>query len=533
MKRTSLDTASIHQLHLAGELDVARAGYLAILDENPDDVAVLHALGILHVQEEDFSTAVHYFKTAIQYDSSNPQLYLNLGNALKSQHLYSDAVTALEKAIALNPDYVAALNSLGTVCHAEDQFDKAIYYYHLAIEKQPEFLDAYYNLGLALIKKSAVEDAIIIYEKILAEAPEHGPARFQLARLLLQKNEFKTALPHFLKIEETHPFHFETQTNLAICYLKLGMLNQAKTHYVKALDIEPHDIDILYNLGVISLEQGHTDNAIQYYQRALQINPNYFPAHNNIGVAFLAKNHIGFALQHFKEALRLVPGNKAIEYTVKMLAQDQRLSASPPDYIKNLFNAYADHYEEHLLQSLDYKVPEELYASVMHVIQNKNVSWDILDLGCGTGLCGMVFHPLAKKLIGTDLAKNMLAVAAEKNIYTALLECDFLTSLQAEKLAYDLIIAGDALVYVGDLQVVFAAAYNALRAHGLFAFNTEITKQPDYAMNQSGRFSHQKKYLDDLALQLGFKIVFYQEAITRQQNNEPVIGHLYVLEKSI
>jgi predicted TPR repeat methyltransferase len=214
-----------------------------------------------------------------------------------------------------------------------------------------------------------------------------------------------------------------------------------------------------------------------------------------------------------------------------MLSQDQRLLASPPDYIKNLFDAYADHYESHLLQSLDYQVPELLFNAVSNVITNPGQALDILDLGCGTGLTGIPFRPMAKTLVGVDLAEKMLAVAAEKNIYTRLVPADITTYLQQQPMAFDLLIAGDTLVYIGDLSAFFQGAAKVLRPGGLLAFNTEITDSADYTMNQSGRFSHQQKYLDALAQQNNFKVAFYQKTITRQQNNEPVYGHLYVLAK--
>jgi predicted TPR repeat methyltransferase len=248
-------------------------------------------------------------------------------------------------------------------------------------------------------------------------------------------------------------------------------------------------------------------------------------------VAFLAKNHIGYALHHFNEALRIEPNNQAIQYTVSMLTQDKRLLASPPDYIKNLFDAYADHYDLHLLQSLDYEVPGLLLHAVQVVTKNKPFSWDILDLGCGTGLCGTPLKPFAKTLTGVDLSPNMLEMAASKHLYDELVAMNFVTFLTEKMAAYDLIVAGDALVYIGDLSALMNAANKALRTNGLFAFNTEITDQTDYTMNQSGRFSHQKNYIDRLAAENNLKTVYYQDAITRQQNNEAVHGHLYVLQK--
>jgi predicted TPR repeat methyltransferase len=532
MKKNNLDIATIRQLHQAGDFNAARDGYLAILQEDHSNVEVLHAIALLYAQNDNFALATDYFKTAIQHDPENPILYLNLGNALKTQGLFADAATAFQQAITLNPHYAAALNNLGTVYYAEGKLTDAIISYRAAIEKQPHYQDAYYNLGLALSKNGDAIIAIDVYEALIAQVPEHAAACFQLACLLLQEGRIKEALDYFVRIEENHPHHFETQLNLANCYLKLGVLNQAKTHYSKALELSPKDAQILFNLGVVCMQQGYTDSAIQYYQRALQINPDDFATHNNIGVAFLAKSHSGYALHHFKEALRLEPNNQAIQYTVSMLSQDKRLLASPPDYIKNLFDAYADHYDLHLLQSLDYQVPEQLLHAVQTVIKNKTATLDILDLGCGTGLCAIPFKPLTKTLTGVDLSPNMLAMAAEKKIYDDLVAANFVTFLTEKDAAYDLIIAGDALVYMGDLTALITSANHALRHAGLFAFNTEITAQTDYTMNQSGRFSHQKNYIDQLALQNGFKTAYYQEVVTRQQNNEAVHGHLYVLQKN-
>jgi predicted TPR repeat methyltransferase len=533
MKKNNLDITTIRQLHQAGNFEAARDGYRDILQDDPTNVEVLHALGLLHAQNNDFVSAANYFQTAIQHAPDNPILYLNLGNSLKSQGLLPEAAAAFQKAITINPNYAPALNNLGTIYFAEAKLIEAIACYRTAIGKQPNYLDAYYNLGLALAKNDELLVAIDVYEALIAQAPQHAAACFQLGCLLLKDGRAKEALDYFVRIEENHPHHFETQTNLANCYVKLGILNQAKIHYLKALELSPKDAQILFNLGVVSMQQGYTDSAIQNYQRALQINPDDFAAHNNIGVAFLAKNHVGYALHHFKEALRIQPNNQAIQYTVSMLTQDQRLLASPPDYIKNLFDAYADHYDLHLLQGLDYQVPALLLQAIQTVIKNKTVSWDILDLGCGTGLCAEPLKPLAKTLTGVDLSPNMLEMAATKHLYTELVPMNFVTFLAEKTDAYDLIVAGDALVYVGDLTELLKAAQNALRNKGLFTFNTEITEQTDYTMNQSGRFSHQKNYIDRLAAENHLKVAHYQDVITRQQNNESVHGHLYVLQKNI
>jgi predicted TPR repeat methyltransferase len=335
----------------------------------------------------------------------------------------------------------------------------------------------------------------------------------------------------FIKIEETHPNHLETQTNLATCFFKLGALSEAKTHYLKALELAPQDTQILFNLGVIYSQLGLLDEAIQFYQRTLQINPEDFATHNNLGVAFLAKQHANFALHHFQEALKIQPHNEAIQHTVQVLSQQKQLLVSPPQYIKTLFDAYADHYEQHLLSALDYKIPEILKHAVLSIRDLPPASQIILDLGCGTGLCGLAFKNYAKKLIGVDLSEKMLAMAAQKNGYDELIESELCEFLKDKSDRYDLILSGDTLVYIGELKEIFQFAHRALKPKGLFAFNTEISTADHFKMNQSGRFLHHKNYIDSLANEFNFKVVYYETATTRLQNNAPVLGHIYILER--
>lgn len=525
------DMTAIRALHQAGELDQAKSGYLSILRHKPHTVEALHWLGILCIQQDNFSDAVEYLQKAIKYDARNPTIHLHLANALKRQGLFSQAIRVLQNTIAHYPTYIAAFNNLGAVYYAQGNLDDAIHYYRQAISKQPDYVDAYYNLGLALAKKNLFADAIGTYQELLRYAPEHFAARFHLGCAFMQQNNIEDALAEFIIIEMAQPYHFETQSNLATCYLKQGGFNQAKLHYQHALALRPQDTQILFNLGYIHMQQGFLDTAIQYYQRAVAVDPDLFAAHNNLGVAFLAKQHSALAMQHFQEALRLQPHNEAVAYTVKMLAQNQQLLAAPPDYIQALFDAYADHYESHLRNALDYKLPEIMARTLAQFItSHKKLA--ILDLGCGTGLCGAPFKQHAKSLTGVDLSANMLAVAAQKNLYDALIKSDVTTFLSDKVAHYDLILAGDMVVYSGELDTLFKLISQALGPAGLFVFNAEIGRHsPAFKMNQSGRFSHHQDYLDGLAAKHHFSILSYQEIMTRRQNNAPVYGHLYVLQR--
>lgn len=530
MRKSTVDLEKIRDLHRSGQLDQAKEGYLSVLRKNPHDVDALHWLGVLNAQQKNYHEAAHHLQQAIELAPGDLSLKLHLANTLKLQGQYNQSAQLLLKLIEQHPSYLPAKHNLGIVYYAQGKLSEAEKIFRQVIVLEPNYIDAAYNLGLTLAKQNRYEDAIIVYEQLLKLSTEHFAAHFHLACAKMQTDKISEAIEQFHIVEKNQPHHFETQCNLATCYLKQNKLSEAKIHYVKALEIEERDTQILFNLGVISTQQGNFDQAIQYYQKAIQINPDYFDAQNNLGVAFLAKQHSAFALRHFQEASRLQPKNESIAYAVKMLEKNKDLSIASPEYIKTLFDAYADHYEAHLMTALEYQIPKLLRQAILDCTPLAPASKDILDLGCGTGLCGIAFKPFAKSLTGIDLSDKMLAVAKDKNIYDALSVSELTAFLTDKSAAYDLILAGDVLVYLGELDSIFGHISHSLRPHGIFAFNTEISHDSDYQINQSGRFAHSKRYLERLAQQHGFIILSYQQVVTRLQNNEPVDGHLYVLQ---
>jgi predicted TPR repeat methyltransferase len=528
--KETVDLEKLHELHRSGKIAKAKTGYLAFLKAYPTNAEALHALGLIYVEEKELDKAADYLRKAIEYGPQNPTLQLHLANILKRQGLFSQATKLLTETISSFPTYVPALNNLGTLYYSQGKITEAIHFYKLALEKEPHYIDASYNLGLALTKNEELDKAAEIYQQLLLEAPEHSAARYQLATVYMRQEKWDAALELFLELALTYANHFETQVNLASCFLKKGAFKEAKKYYLKALALNPQDQQVLFNLGHLNSQQNTVDEAIPYYQKLIELNSNDFAAHNNLGILFLTKKQHEAATQHFEAALRIEPHNVSLQHLLKVLQKDQNLSSSPPEYLKSLFDYYADHYEPHLLNTLDYQVPELLHQAFLNSRQLMNKKLAILDLGCGTGLCGEVFKFQAVSLVGIDLSSKMLALASEKKIYDELHCDDFLHYLEKNKTSYDLILAGDVLVYIGDLRSTFRAIKQVLPPQGLFIFNVENTEKENYQLNPSGRFSHKKSYLEKLAQEEGFSIIYSETAVTRLQDKQPVKGQIYVLQ---
>jgi predicted TPR repeat methyltransferase len=133
--------------------------------------------------------------------------------------------------------------------------------------------------------------------------------------------------------------------------------------------------------------------------------------------------------------------------------------------------------------------------------------------------------------VGVDLAENMLELAARKNIYSQLIPLDMLDFLTEQQSSFDLIMAGDVLVYSGDLAMAFAAVQRALRRGGLFVFNTEWGMTENYVLTSAGRFAHSQAYIEQLARHEQLTILASETMVLRQQNTIEVRGGLYLLQK--
>lgn len=457
---------------------------------------------------------------------------LQSANRLKMAGQYQEAVQMLQAVIAEDPQCAPAYNNLGAIYYLCKDYQLAVAAYQSALDIKPNYLDAYYNLALAQTKCELHEEAMVTYRALLTLQPEHAGARFQAGSLLMLRRDYAAAQHEFNVLLKYHPEHFESLANLALCYLQIGRLDLAAKCYSQALELVPEDSDILFNLGVIHMQQGYAADGIQYYQRAVKTAPNYYDAHHNLAAAFLMRRDYQQAQYHFQEALRIQPDNAALRHTLQILKQDPGLTGSAPAYIRSLFDSYAGYYEPHLLTHLHYQVPEKLHEAMLSVAAPHAVSGAILDIGCGTGLCGPLFKPYAHRLVGVDLSPNMLEVARQKNLYDDLIASDAIAYLQQHPSSFQLMVAADVLVYFGDLSLLLEAAASALAASGYLVFNVEVGVEHDFMLTLSGRFAHRRSYLERQAALHGLTIIKLEETILRYQEERPVSGYLCVWRRA-
>ncbi len=228
-------------------------------------------------------------------------------------------------------------------------------------------------------------------------------------------------------------------------------------------------------------------------------------------------------------AIPIIPSVRCLAY--KTMSSYYKV---PPRWsIVRLFDNYAEKFEQHLTQTLEYHTPADLTEFIHTRTSLPNTISKVLDLGCGTGLLGQELSKqfTIQQLVGVDLSAKMLQKAKDKNIYTQLHNTDLLEYLQNSSSNYDLITATDVFIYVGDLTDVMTLVHKRLNPDGYFAFSVESLPIGTFKLMSSGRFQHSFNYLQSLSARLGFKQILVKSVGLRKEFGDMMAGYLVIMQK--
>ena len=252
-------------------------------------------------------------------------------------------------------------------------------------------------------------------------------------------------------------------------YANLGQLDTAISYYEKAISIKPDYAEALYNLGFTLQKLGQLDAAVRSYKKVVAIKPDYAETHNNkilsviyfftngqipdaidtlealikdnpndallfnmIGGCYASLGQLDKAIKHYEQALAIKPDYAVPQHMLNALTGNT--STEPPkEYVKNLFDDFAERFDDSLVQKLDYKLPFLMKELILKLDPTRNKFKKVIDLGCGTGLSGKGLRDISENLTGIDLSTNMVAKARELEVYDHLIVGDIVDTLSTRQ----------------------------------------------------------------------------------------------------
>lgn len=411
--------------------------------------------------------------------------------------------------------------------------------------------------------EAKLEHARALYERILDGAPEQPDALHYLGVLMHQIGKSERSIELIRQAIAVRPGRSEMYNNLGNILKEQGRPLEAAEAYKTAIDLGAAGADAESNLGATLKAAGHVHEAIAAFERAIALDPDHAQAHHNLGNALVRVRKPAEAILHFQKAIaqaprlsaarhslaqalrhegraddalevlrqwaRFEPGSPTAAHLLAACSQSDVPGRASDGFVREAFDALAATFDDHL-RDLEYRAPDLVAEATRRDLGAPDARLDVLDAGCGTGLCAAFLRPYARKLVGVDLSGGMLAKARTLGVYDELVDAELTAFLSQYGNAYDVIVSADTLCYFGDLGPVAAAVATALRPRGRVVFTVEHARPgPDgFRLQPHGRYSHSEEYVRAVLGAAGLSVGSVERAVLRKERGEPVGGLVVV-----
>jgi predicted TPR repeat methyltransferase len=516
-----------------GDTGAAMAALGKAAELEPDYAEAQLALGKLLAASGDHAAAMNRLEKAAELQPDNADIWLMLGIAHGLAGEVTRAEECCRQSLALQPRSAQAHFNLANALQAQGKSGDAEVEYEAALELDPGLIPAWSMLSQVRISRGKLAEAEAAARQAIALDPRFGAAHFTLGGILEARGEIQQARQHYAQAAELLPDFPEAHLRLGMLLAGLGEHSAAVESYQRAVNLKPDLAEAFFLMGESFRVQRLFGKAEANYRKAVALNNDHLQAHYRLALGLLAAKHHDEAAKHFEEILRINPNDEQARH----LLAAQRAEApptAPAAYVATLFDEVADSFDARLVGTLQYRIPERLHELVRQRAAPAAKSLDVIDLGCGTGLCAPLIRGMARTLHGVDLSPRMVEKARERNLYDSLEVGDIAATLQSRTAAWDLALAADVFIYLGDLHEVFSACASALRSGGYFAFSVEAGDESDaFVLRQTGRYAHSPRYIRELAAATGFQETGHRRAVVRREHGADVHGHLFLLRRPV
>lgn len=487
--------------HGKGLHDEALLLYDLVLTEEPENIAALYNTASILFDKKSFSRASTYFRRLLG-EVAEPdkrfQVLCRYCVSCLASGKQEEAKRGCLEAVVISSDHSPELLALGGLFYEHAMKEQAALCYVRVRESDGDNFEAHYNLGLIRYEQGMAEEALALYRTAARIKPDDSDLLFNMGLAHVALGEYAEALLCGHELLRQSQSDLQLLVLMADCYRKLHML----------------------------------DESIVYYRCALRLAPDHGPAWAGLGVVFHQLDLQREAIQAFINARDA--GHDPEGCAHMLAALTGATPEKPPEsYVEQLFDSFAEDFDEKLTGQLGYSVPNLIREEMGKLLPSGPAR--LLDLGCGTGLVGEFFSDWAGEIHGVDISAGMLKKAAEKGHYHSLHRGDIVSYLKSCSTTFDLIVAADVFIYVGDLEPFFQAVVPVLSHGGRIVFSVESAEsdEKDYTLQPSGRYAYKVEYLRNMAAKVGLRVELRRDAKIRMEKGSWLMGHLFCLSSSV
>lgn len=462
--------------------------------------------------------------------------YITRINDFAENGKYAEALDAAEKGLNEYPDNGSLLVGKGNALHGLGRAEEAVSFFEKGAERLSDDAVSLSNLAGVLYELKRFDEALDVCSEAIRRDPSYVNVWIHQGNVYSEKERYADALASYEEAERLSPGNDLILFNKASALTMLGRSAEAAVCYERLLEKTPDSVEYLSALAVLKEGEADFDGAAEAYLKILEHSPTAATriclAGCLYGMRVAGKEEE--ALKLLDAWLNCFPDDPIARHTLETFGKKDVGRASAA-YVSELFDTFADSFDE-VLEGLEYKAPRLIAETVRKTVLPVGCFENVLDLGCGTGLCGKYLNEkgICNRLTGIDLSSGMLEKSRDRGIYDALKRADIPEYLATRENEFDLIVSSDVFTYFGDLSGVFSGMFKALKHGGYAVFTvTENISAPDsYVLGASGRFAHGERYICEKLDENGLLSKAVTRVELRKEMGESVPGLLVICRKT-
>ena len=331
-----------------------------VLSRDPQNLDGLILKAEIWLGQGEVKKALEQLERLAQTYPTVPLIDYHLARAYVANNNSTEAVAALNEAIAGKPDYAEAILLLGELNLRTRNAPLVVPAMLGLLKQQPGLVPAQLLLIEAYRALGRFDDAAAIIHEQIRASPQSAEPYFRLGLIFRQQRKNEEAREAFERASEIAPENFAVLEQLVELDISEKNFEAAMRRAEQKLAKDPNSPSAYFIKGKIYAAQGEWDRAEAALQTALDMDPNFSDAFDLLISTYVSANKPTRAIDELQNLLSKNPDNthaltslaliyeKTKDYPKARDAYEKLLSITPDSAgaMNNLAYLYAEHFDE-------------------------------------------------------------------------------------------------------------------------------------------------------------------------------------------
>lgn len=256
--------------HNENKLDESLELFLTCTILNPEDYRSFLRAGYAYALKGEDQNAIAYMQKGVKLAPDNPDMLRGYADVLFFSGRGEEALDSYKKILEKTPQDVEILKEVASIYSAARDYDQALTYLEKAVEVEPDYKDGLFNIGE--IYRQKVNQTIDALDSLKTETGEYRKDEQSAARveeLLQKKKEYLSAAQAaYQQAMELDTTDVEAMDRLAKVYQEQEKFDEALSLLQALVKKDSTNCKAWQQLAFIYAKRNMGDEATEAYQKA-------------------------------------------------------------------------------------------------------------------------------------------------------------------------------------------------------------------------------------------------------------------------